>query len=71
MIIDINQKKISLGDKYQVFIDTEPTHRASSKIFRVFPEIDLFENMSNAASMVRTTTIFTGIMGANEVYEFC
>jgi uncharacterized protein YxjI len=46
MIININQKKISVGDKYQIFIDREPTHRAASKIFRWFPEIDLYENVS-------------------------
>jgi len=49
MIININQKKISIGDKYQVFTDTEPTHRASSKLFRLFPEINLFENGSDVA----------------------
>jgi hypothetical protein len=49
MIIDINQKKISTGDKYQIFTNTEPTHRASSKLFRLFSEIDLFENGSEPA----------------------
>lgn len=49
MIIDINQKKISVGDRYEIFTDTGPTHRASSKIFRLFSEIDLFENGSDLA----------------------
>jgi hypothetical protein len=49
MIININQKKISIGDKYEIFTDTEPTHRASSKLFHLFPEIDLFENGSELA----------------------
>jgi uncharacterized protein YxjI len=44
MIIDINQKKVSIGDKYQIFTDSNPTHKASSKLFRLFPEINLFEN---------------------------
>jgi uncharacterized protein YxjI len=47
MIININQKKVSIGDKYQVFTDSEPTHRASSKVFRLFPEISLIENGSD------------------------
>jgi hypothetical protein len=47
MIININQKKISIGDKYQVFTDAEPTHRAVSKLFRLFSEIDLYENGSD------------------------
>jgi len=43
MEIDINQKKISIGDKYQVFTDGIHTHHAASKIFRIFSEINLFD----------------------------
>ena len=43
MEIDINQKKISIGDKYQIYIDGVQRHNASSKIFRLFPEIELYE----------------------------
>ena len=44
MEININQKKISIGDKYQVFIDGQPTHKASREIFKLFAVINLFEN---------------------------
>jgi uncharacterized protein YxjI len=43
MEIDINQKKISIGDKYQIFIDGQQTHFASRKLWRLMPEINLFE----------------------------
>ena len=43
MEIDINQRKISLGDKYDVYLDGKPSYTASSKLFRLFPEIYLFE----------------------------
>jgi uncharacterized protein YxjI len=41
MEIDINQKKISIGDKYQIFIDGQQTHFASRKLWRLMPEINL------------------------------
>jgi uncharacterized protein YxjI len=44
MEIDINQKKITFGDKYRVFIDGQLTHTASTELFRLFPEINLFHN---------------------------
>ena len=43
MEIDINQKKISIGDKYKIFIDGQHRHKASSKIFRLLSEIELYE----------------------------
>ena len=43
MEIDINQKKISIGAKYQIFIDGQKTYRASAKLFRLLSEINLFE----------------------------
>src|SRR5215831_13728019 len=42
MEIDINQKKISIGDKYRVFINGEQTHTASAKLFKLLPEINLY-----------------------------
>jgi uncharacterized protein YxjI len=51
MEIDINQKKISIGDKYQIFIDGQQTHRASAKIFRIFAEINLFDMSSDFPEM--------------------
>ncbi|MFT3933583.1 MAG: hypothetical protein QM726_08220 [Chitinophagaceae bacterium] len=43
MEIDINQKKISIGDKYQIFTDGVQTNRAAAKLFRFFAEINLFD----------------------------
>jgi uncharacterized protein YxjI len=51
MEIDINQKKISIGDKYQIFINGQQTHRASAKIFRIFAEINLFDMSSDFPEM--------------------
>jgi uncharacterized protein YxjI len=42
MRIDINQQKISIGEKYNIFIAEQPTYTAASKIFRWLSEINLF-----------------------------
>jgi uncharacterized protein YxjI len=52
MEIDINQKKISIGDKYQIFVDGQQTHSASTKLFRWLAEINLFENGSDRPKYV-------------------
>ena len=44
MEIDINQKKISFGDKYQIFTDGQQTHYAARKLFNLLPVVNLFEN---------------------------
>lgn len=44
MEIDINQKKISIGDKYRIFTEGQQTHTASVKLFRWLAEINLFED---------------------------
>ena len=44
MEIDINQKKISIGDKYQIFTDGKQTHNATRALLQLLPEINLFEN---------------------------
>jgi len=43
MEIDINQKKISIGDKYQIFTDGQQTHNATRALLQLLPEINLFE----------------------------
>ncbi len=43
MEIDINQKKISIGDKYQVFTGGKLTHTASRELFHLFPVVKLYE----------------------------
>ena len=43
MEININQKKISIGDKYQIFIDGNAAYTASTELFKLFAVIKLFE----------------------------
>lgn len=47
MEININQKKISFGDKYKIFVNNHQTHFASAKLFRFLSEIELFEEGSS------------------------
>jgi hypothetical protein len=76
MEIDINQNKISVRDKYQIFIDGQQRHNATSKLFRLFPEIELYEWDSELPRM-RINKKF-GFLAANydltksdgKVYEF-
>jgi len=51
MEIDINQKKISIGDKYQIFIDGQQRFRAAAKLFRLLSEIELYEGDSEFPRM--------------------
>ena len=51
MQIDINQKKISIGDKYKIFTDGSQTHTASRVLFRFLPEVRLFNNDGDRARM--------------------
>jgi uncharacterized protein YxjI len=51
MEVDINQKKISLGDKYLIFIDGQQTHSASSDLFNLLPAVNLFENNNEKIRM--------------------
>ena len=53
MDIDINQKKISMGDKYQIFIDGQQRYSASRQLLQLLPEINLFE--TNAGGRARVT----------------
>jgi hypothetical protein len=41
LILDVNQKKISIGDKYTIAINGQPYYRAKTSIFKVFPKVDL------------------------------
>lgn len=43
MEININQQKISIGDKYQIFTNGNQTHNAAAKLFRLFAEINLYQ----------------------------
>lgn len=44
MEIDINQKKISISDKSNIFIDGQQTHVASKELLTWLPEIHLYES---------------------------
>ena len=43
MEININQQKLSIGDKYQIFTNGNQTHNAAAKLFRLFAEINLYD----------------------------
>jgi uncharacterized protein YxjI len=43
MEIDINQQKISIGDKYKIFVDGEQTHYASRRLFSLLPVVQLYQ----------------------------
>lgn len=58
MEIDINQKKITIGDKYQIFIDGQQTHHASSQLLKMLTEIILFENDRDTAIMTINKRLF-------------
>ncbi len=52
MEININQNKLSIGDKYQIFTNGNQTHHAVAKLFRLFAEINLYELGNSVALMV-------------------
>ena len=54
MEIDINQQKISVGDRYQIFTNAKPTHTAERELFKLRPIIRLFENGSSTVHMTIT-----------------
>lgn len=51
MRIDINQKKIAIGDKYQIFIDGQPAYRASNELFRLLAVINLYKDEDSKARL--------------------
>lgn len=44
MEIVVTQKKISIGDKYNIFTNGQPTHKASKRLLQLLAEIRLFES---------------------------
>ena len=54
MEIDVNQKKISIGDKYQIYTDRQQTHFATRQLLQLLPEINLFENSGGRPRMIIT-----------------
>lgn len=59
MEIDINQKPISLGDKYKIFIDGIQTYAASSSLIKLLAEINLFERNSGGQAKMTINKIFS------------
>jgi len=51
MRIDINQKKIAIGDKYAVFIDGQHAYKASNELFRLLSVINLFKDAETTARL--------------------
>lgn len=51
MEIDINQQKISIGDKYKIFINGEQTHYASRKLLSLLPVVNLYALTSERPRM--------------------
>lgn len=41
LLIDVNQKKISIGDKYTIAINGQPFYKAKASLWKLFPKIDL------------------------------
>jgi len=51
MEIDINQKKISIGDKYKIFIDGQEQYRAARKIFNLLAVVELYPGENDTPLM--------------------
>jgi hypothetical protein len=43
MRLDINQKKISIRNKFNIFLNGHPAYQAQQELFRLLPVINLFE----------------------------
>lgn len=41
IIIDVNQQKISIGDKYKIAINGQPHYLAKASLWRLFPKVDI------------------------------
>lgn len=51
MEIDISQAKISIGDKYKIFVDGQQTYNASRQLFRFLPVVNLYMQGDGAPRM--------------------
>lgn len=51
MIIDIRQKKLSIGDQYQITLNGEPIYTASREVFQWLAEILVFDVPANRLSI--------------------
>lgn len=58
MEININQKKVSAGDKYNIFINEKHAYFVTAELFKFLTVIDLFENNSNRRRMTINKRFF-------------
>jgi hypothetical protein len=58
MEIDINQKKITIGEKHNIFIDGQQTYFASKELFSFNSVINLFVNGTGRSRMIIRRTGF-------------
>jgi uncharacterized protein YxjI len=58
MEIDIHQKKITVGDKYKIFVDGKVMYSASRELFSMLPVINLF-TQSGTSKMLSIEKRFT------------
>jgi uncharacterized protein YxjI len=77
MEIDITQKKISVGDKYQIFIDGQQAYAASQQLVSLLPEINLFETSAGGRARITINKKFAWFKAAyditrwdNNVFQF-
>src|SRR5580698_1831370 len=57
MQITINQKKISLTDKFDIVTDGEASHAASAELFRYFWTLDLF-SLENSQPVLKVQRLW-------------
>ncbi|MGL4582494.1 MAG: hypothetical protein ACRCVU_05880 [Flavobacterium sp.] len=77
MIIDINQQKISIGSKYDIYVNREKKYYGEQKIFKLFAEIHLFSEQTRQQAFkvkkkfffIYPTYVLTDSQGKEAVLE--
>ena len=74
MEININQKKLSIGDKYKIFIGEREAYMASAKLFRWLAEIELKDMNERPKLTIKKKWFFIipsyNIIRGQEIYDF-
>jgi uncharacterized protein YxjI len=74
MEIDIRQKKITIGDKYKIFVDGQETYSASRELFSMLPVLHLSTQSGKILSIEKRFSFFKAsydiLFDNNEVLEF-
>lgn len=76
MELNINQEKFALGNKYKIHVGSELKYSASTKLFKILPEISIVDAISQTTILTinrkwewfKYTFHITNIK--NQVYEF-